>query len=209
MANTKSSKKDLRRIVKRKARNLGTRSALKTFITSHHITRRTFSASLLENMKIAMLRCASSANQSRREVIRASAMSRLGGRLHTSKMQSVTAVDCSHQLRPRKNGACTTKNHSTQTKNPTVNRDRYRPHNNRGPNTSHSCVTRVRARVEPQHQKLVHPESRNGGGKPHYKQHGHACTNNKFSTNSQTKSNQNTFPRIWQMLGRETIRHKQ
>ena len=32
MANTKSSKKDLRRIVKRRARNLGTRSALKTFV---------------------------------------------------------------------------------------------------------------------------------------------------------------------------------
>lgn len=32
MANTKSSKKDLRRTVKRRARNLGTRSALKTFV---------------------------------------------------------------------------------------------------------------------------------------------------------------------------------
>jgi small subunit ribosomal protein S20 len=32
MANTKSSKKDLRRIVKRRARNQGTRSALKTFV---------------------------------------------------------------------------------------------------------------------------------------------------------------------------------
>ncbi len=32
MANTKSSKKDIRRIVKRRARNLATRSALKTFV---------------------------------------------------------------------------------------------------------------------------------------------------------------------------------
>ena len=32
MANTKSSKKDLRRTVKRRARNLATRSALKTFV---------------------------------------------------------------------------------------------------------------------------------------------------------------------------------
>ena len=32
MANTKSSKKDLRRTVKKRARNLSTRSALKTFI---------------------------------------------------------------------------------------------------------------------------------------------------------------------------------
>ena len=32
MANTKSSKKDLRRTVKRRARNLSTRSALKTFV---------------------------------------------------------------------------------------------------------------------------------------------------------------------------------
>lgn len=32
MANTKSSKKDLRRIVKRRARNLTTKSALKTYV---------------------------------------------------------------------------------------------------------------------------------------------------------------------------------
>jgi small subunit ribosomal protein S20 len=32
MANTKSSKKDLRRTVKRRARNLSTRSGLKTFV---------------------------------------------------------------------------------------------------------------------------------------------------------------------------------
>jgi small subunit ribosomal protein S20 len=32
MANTKSSKKDLRRTVKRRARNLAARSALKTFV---------------------------------------------------------------------------------------------------------------------------------------------------------------------------------
>lgn len=32
MANLKSSKKDLRRIAKRRARNLGTKSALKTYV---------------------------------------------------------------------------------------------------------------------------------------------------------------------------------
>ncbi len=41
MANTKSSKKDLRRIVKRKARNLGTRSALKTFIKKVRVAAAT------------------------------------------------------------------------------------------------------------------------------------------------------------------------
>ncbi|MFZ4508623.1 MAG: 30S ribosomal protein S20 [Fimbriimonas sp.] len=38
MANTKSSKKDLRRIVKRRARNLSAKSALKTFIKKARIS---------------------------------------------------------------------------------------------------------------------------------------------------------------------------
>lgn len=41
MANTKSSKKDLRRIVKRRARNLGTRSALKTFVKKVRVAAAT------------------------------------------------------------------------------------------------------------------------------------------------------------------------
>jgi small subunit ribosomal protein S20 len=41
MANTKSSKKDLRRTVKRRARNLGTRSALKTFVKKVKVTAAT------------------------------------------------------------------------------------------------------------------------------------------------------------------------
>ena len=41
MANTKSSKKDLRRIVKRRARNQGTRSALKTFVKKVRVAAAT------------------------------------------------------------------------------------------------------------------------------------------------------------------------
>jgi len=41
MANTKSSKKDLRRTVKRRARNLGTRSALKTFVKKVRVAAAT------------------------------------------------------------------------------------------------------------------------------------------------------------------------
>lgn len=41
MANLKSSKKDLRRIVKRRARNLSTKSALKTFIKKARVVAGT------------------------------------------------------------------------------------------------------------------------------------------------------------------------
>jgi len=53
MANTKSSKKDLRRIVKRRARNLGTRSGLKTFVKKVRVAAATGEAAATQSALVS------------------------------------------------------------------------------------------------------------------------------------------------------------
>ena len=63
MANTRSSKKDLRRIAKRRVRNQGTRTALKTFIKKVRTTATTGDATATQQALVSAVSAIDKAKQ--------------------------------------------------------------------------------------------------------------------------------------------------